>query len=210
MRIYFRVTAECDITRCDVESAAYEYSIEEFDKSERPSRGYCDYFEFDIPDWFSEEEAENLCKKMIYDFKNSEVPFNETLDIVVNKKENFMNSMKEFEEFKVVNSDIQIINMSVYKVYRGNFNDERLVNSIEILVDDLKDKKLVWYDLYLDEKNDNTVRLAPVYLEDNELYFLKSEEGEISVVKMNGFTICFSDDYDEKYIISTQIYCSKK
>ena len=78
---------------------------------------------------------------------------------------------------------------------------------MDISIDDLKDKELVWYDLYLGKKNDNKVKIAPAYLEGNELYLLQDDDGEISVVKKNGFVMYYSDDYDEKYIISTQIYC---
>ena len=59
-------------------------------------------------------------------------------------------------------------------------------------------------------EDDNNIKIAPVYLEGNELYFLENNNGKISVVKKNGFTKYYSDDFDKDYIISTQIYCKSK
>ena len=99
---------------------------------------------------------------------------------------------------------------SVYLVYKCNFNDDRLIESIDINVDTLKDKELTWYDLYLNKKKDNNVKIAPVYLERNELYFLENNNGKISVVKKNGFAKYYCENYDDELLISTHIYCISK
>lgn len=194
MKIYFRTDGN-----------SLEYSLDEFDKEEAYK-----YSEFDISDDYSDEEAEILCEKMINEFENNGISLSDTLANETNKRNMLIESMKDFDRFKVVNSNIGNIHFSVYMVYRGNFNDERLIESLEINVDNLKDKELSWYDLYLNKKDDNNIKIAPVYLEGNELYFLENNNGKISVVKMNGFTKYYSDDYDDKYLISTQIYCSSK
>lgn len=194
MKIYFRTDGN-----------SLEYSLDEFDKEEAYK-----YSEFDIGDDYSDEEAELLCEKMINEFENNGISLSDTLANEINKRNMLIESMKDFDRFRVVNSNIGNIHFSVYMVYRGNFNDERLIESLDINVDSLKDKGLTWYDLYLNKKDDNNIKIAPVYLEGNELYFLENNNGKISVVKKNGFTKYYSDDYDDKYLISTQIYCSSK
>ena len=194
MKIYFRTDGN-----------SLEYSLDEFDKEEAYK-----YNEFDIGDDYSDEEAELLCEKMINEFENNGISLSDTLANEINKRNMLIESMKDFDRFRVVNSNVGNIHFSVYMVYRGNFNDERLIESLDINVDSLKDKELTWYDLYLNKKDDNNIKIAPVYLEGNELYFLENNNGKISVVKKNGFSKYYSDDYDDKYLISTQIYCSSK
>ncbi|MGN1278250.1 MAG: hypothetical protein ACI4UG_02105 [Candidatus Onthovivens sp.] len=74
----------------------------------------------------------------------------------------------------------------------------------------MKDKELTWYDLYLNRNKDNNVKIAPVYLERNELYFLENNNGKISVVKKNGFAKYYCESYDDELLISTCIYCMNK
>lgn len=96
--------------------------------------------------------------------------------------------------------------MSVYLVYRGNFNDERLIESQEFSVEELIGKPLVWLDAYLGQKKDNAVKFAFVYLEDRDLYFLENDGKNTKLVKKTVFSYYYSDDYDENYIISTHIW----
>ena len=193
MKIYFRF-----------DGSNYEYSLDEFDKEDS-----FEYKEFDIPYFYSDDEAELLCEKMILELNNG-VSFEDTLNNDINKKLELMDSMVSFGSFKVIDSNIKSINVLVSLVNRGCFNDERLIESLNLDVDDLKNKKLTWFDLYLGKKSDNKIKLAPVYLEKNELYFLEDNNGLISVVKKNSFSMCYSDDFDDSYIISTEIYCSLK
>lgn len=208
MKIYFRATIWYDITRSDVNSIDYEYSLEEFDKTESPSCGFYNYREFDIPDTYSDDEAEALCLKMIRGTKYNELTLDEVLRREVKRKEALYKSMKDFDAFQAVDTDIDTIHISVYAVNRGCFNDERLIGSLDIKINDIKDRELYWFDLYLGKKSDNKIKIAPVYLEGRQLYLLKDDGEGISIVKKDGFTLYFSDDLDESHIISTQIYCA--
>jgi len=205
MKIYFRAKIWYDITRSDVGSVDYEYSLDEFDKTESPSCGFYHYTEYDIPDDYNDDEAEALCKKMI----SSKSSHNETLRVELERKRKLLKEMKGFNVFKAIDTDINEIHMSVYAVNRGSFNDERLLESLDIKIKDIKDKELLWLDLYLGKKSDNKIKIAPVYLEGRQLYFLQDDGDGISIVKKDGFSIYFSDDLDESHIISTEIYCAK-
>ena len=114
--------------------------------------------------------------------------------------------IKKLEKFTAENPQMQTIHMSVYLVYRGNFNDERLIESKELSVEELMGKPLVWLDVYLGRKKDNALKLAFAYLKERNLYFLENNGGKTKVVKKTGFSYIYSDDYDEKYIISTHIW----
>ena len=190
MKIYFRTDGN-----------SLEYSLDKFEKEEEYN-----YSEFDIDDNYSDEEVELLCQKMINEFKNNGISLSETLKDELNKRNMLIESMKNFDTFRVVNSNVGIIHFSVYLVYKCNFNDDRLIESLYINVDTLKDKELTWYDLYLNRKKDNNVKIAPVYLERNELYFLENNNGKISVVKKNGFAKYYCENYDDELLISINIY----
>ena len=194
MKIYFRTDGNSP-----------EYSLDEFNKEETYN-----YSEFDIDDNYSDEEVELLCQKMINEFKNNGISLSDTLKDEINKWNMLIESIKNFDTFKVVNSNVGIIRLSVYLVYKWNFNDDRIIESLDINIDTLKDKELTWYDLYLNRKKDNNVKIAPVYLERNELYFLENNNGKISVVKKNGFAKYYCENYDETLLISTRIYCMSK
>ena len=117
-----------------------------------------------------------------------------------------MQNLKNQKTFTIKNSKTKDFHASVYLVYRGNFNDERLVESKTFVLADMVDKPLVWFDGYLGKKPGNKVKLAFACLENDVLYLLKDDGNEISVQKKDGFTFYLTDDYDEKYIISTQIW----
>lgn len=114
--------------------------------------------------------------------------------------------IKKLDKFTVKNPEIKTIHVSVYLVYRGNFNDERLIETKELSVEELTDKPLVWLDAYLGRKKDNAVKLAFVYLENRDLYFLENDGKSVKLVKKTGFIHIYSDDYNESYIISTHIW----
>ena len=110
------------------------------------------------------------------------------------------------DKFTAENPKIQTIHVSVNLVYRGNFNDERLIDSQQFQVNELIDKPLVWFDLYLGKYAKNSIKIAFAYLKNRDLYFLEDNGKEVNVIKKDTFSHYYSDDYDEKYIISTQIW----
>lgn len=114
--------------------------------------------------------------------------------------------IRQLDQFTVKNPQIQTIHLSTYLVYRGNFNDERLIEAKELAVDELVGKPLVWLDAYLGCKKDNAVKIAFLYLKNRDLYFLENDGKATKLVKTTGFSHIYSDDYNESYIISTHIW----
>ncbi len=114
--------------------------------------------------------------------------------------------IKKLNKFVVNNPQKETIHISVYLVYRGNFNDERLVESKEFSVAELADQPLVWIDAYLGKHKQSAVKIAFAYLEKNRLYFLEDDSQKIKVVEKTGFSYYYSDDYDDAYIIAAHIW----
>lgn len=114
--------------------------------------------------------------------------------------------IKKLDKFMAKNPQLNTIHVSVYLVYRGDFNDERLIESKELSVAELIEKPLVWLDAYLGRKKDNAIKIAFVYLENHDLYFLEKDGKTAKLIKKTGFSHVYSDDYDESYILSTHIW----
>jgi len=116
------------------------------------------------------------------------------------------NEVLKTEKFFLKNPKLQKIRISVLLVYRGNFNDERLIASREFSLSDLQDKPLVWQDLFLGKKPQNQTQIAFAGVEGQTLYILQKENEKLTVFKKRSFSYTFTDDYDESYIIATNIW----
>ncbi len=95
------------------------------------------------------------------------------------------------------------INISVFMVARACFNDEMLIKDLTIKVENIKDKDLYWFDLFLNKKADNKVKAAIAYIDGYDVYLLRDDGKKTNVVKANH--ILASEDYNESYIIATHI-----
>ncbi len=96
--------------------------------------------------------------------------------------------------------------ISVNLVYRGNFNDERLIASRSIEVEELVGKPLMWFDPYLDMLGGSTLKIAFAYLDEATLYILVDDGNDIKLVEKECYLHSFSDDYDNSYIIASSIW----
>lgn len=115
------------------------------------------------------------------------------------------NEILKLEKCVVKDTKKEAINVSVYLVYRGCFNDERLIEDLTIKVEDIKDKDLFWFDLFLGRKKDNKIKIAIAYIEGIDVYILQNNGEKTEVVKKN-YSIFASENYDESYLISTHIW----
>ena len=201
MEIYFRATIDYDLSRRSIKGISFEYSLEDFDRNDKPVRGLYQYSSHTIPDYYSEKEAKALCEKMIEEFNVNGYSLSSTLSEQLEVKREFVESLKGYDRFKVVNSEVECINVSIFKVNKYDKSEDRLVDTIHIRVRELEGRTLNWFKLY------SGVKLAPVYLEGDELYFLEDDGVDLKVIKKNGFAITYSDVIDDS-VIATKIYCT--
>ncbi len=96
------------------------------------------------------------------------------------------------------------INISVFMVARACFNDEMLIEDLTIKVENIKDKELYWFDLFLGRKKDNKTKIAIAYIDGYDVYLLQNDGEKTEVVKAN--YILASEDYDKSSLISTHIW----
>lgn len=201
MIIYFK---DCSGNK-DAEGKLYEYFT---DSLELDEQGEKDLLQYELPDIFSDLEAERLCEAMISGLTRNGIPMEETLNKEVERVKSLIEELKSRKSFFSNGSEIKSVNISVSLVNRGSFNDERLINSLKIKTEDIEGKPLVWTDVFLNEKAGSQIRIAPVYSENKEMYFLEDKGGRISVVKKLGFSKYYTEDFDAAHIISAEIYCS--
>lgn len=108
--------------------------------------------------------------------------------------------------FEVKDPWCQKLNISVNLVYRGNFNDERLIATKKLELSELIGQPFVWFDPYLDMKKGSTLKIALAYLEEATLYILVDDGEDISLVEKECYLHSFTDDYDSSYIIASSIW----
>ena len=98
------------------------------------------------------------------------------------------------------------LNISVNLVYRGNFNDERLIATKKIEFGELIGEPFVWFDPYLNMLKDSKLKIAFAYLEEATLYILVDDGEKISLVEKECYLHSFTADYDSSYIIASSIW----
>ena len=143
---------------------------------------------------------------MIIEYQLKGTPLKTTLQNELIIHEKFLSELTSFETFVAHDDLIKEIVVNVSLVYRGNFNDERLISSLVLNLKKLNGKPPHWFDLYLGNKSDNNISIAPIYTKGKNLYFLEKHGGSLRAVRKNGFSMIYSTDFDDKYIISTEIY----
>jgi len=117
-----------------------------------------------------------------------------------------ISEIKKLEVFTLDNAERKDVNFSVSLVYRGNFNDDRLIDSKKVIFAEIENKPLVWFDVYLGKKKDNKVKIAFIYANKKDIYFLEDDGVKVKLIKKKEFSHYYTDDYDDKYIISTEIW----
>lgn len=112
-------------------------------------------------------------------------------------------------KFTLENSLYTYINMGVWVVMKCNFNDEMLVKSLYLNVNDLKDKPLVWHDLYLGRNGEVSKKIAFLSLSGRELSFIVDYGEKKEFFVMNGYDFLV-DDNGETTLTTTKISLHEK
>ena len=102
------------------------------------------------------------------------------------------------------NSRAKSIKISVSLVYRGNFNDARLVGTKTFDIDKLLNDIPNFVDVFLGELNEPY--LVGFIGLINDVLYMASVYGD--TFKTELYTKTFTADYDDKYIISSEVSLS--
>lgn len=105
----------------------------------------------------------------------------------------------------VGNTPLKYIEISVFIVEKCNFNDERLIETRWLCLEEIKDKPLLWQDVYLGKNPRSVLKIAVAYVSGTDVYLLEDDGIKVRAVKKNEYTHYYSDDYDERRIISAHI-----
>ena len=111
----------------------------------------------------------------------------------------------KLEKCIVKNPRDKYISVFVYIVQKCNFNDEFLIEEKWLETAALDGKPLEWFDLYLGRYEKSKTEIAFAYIDGKNVYFLERKDGQTKVVKKNQFTHYFSENYDERRLISSHI-----
>lgn len=114
------------------------------------------------------------------------------------------NEILKLDKCVIKDTKMTSVNISVFLVARACFNDEMLIESLKIKLDDINDKELYWFDLYLGKKADNKTKIAIAYIEGTDIYLLQDNGEKIQVIKAS--YILSAEDYDKSSLISTHIW----
>ncbi len=117
--------------------------------------------------------------------------------------------LRNRKNFQLKNSRYKFIKMSVYVVMKCNFNDEMLVDSLCVNVEDLIDKPLVWHDLYLSKCKSISKKIAFSSLKENMLTAIIIDGDSTKEYNFNSYDF-FVDDKDYKTLITCKISLHEK
>ena len=107
---------------------------------------------------------------------------------------------------KINTKIISKIKISVEHVYKANFNDSMQIADAVILLEEIKDKPLLWFDPYLGLNKKQQIEIAVVSVDDEEVTYYEKNNGEIKVItKELILDYILADDLNEQLLIATHI-----
>lgn len=108
----------------------------------------------------------------------------------------------------IENKNERYIAISIYKVYRGNFNDSYLLESYKINLNTMNNI-INWFDPFMGFSKIKNIETAIVYCNDTEIIILEKNNENIKEFKkeiLMEHIIC--EDYDESYMLASHIWLS--
>ncbi len=113
----------------------------------------------------------------------------------------------EMKEAKVEDPAYPYLNVAVYIVQKCNFNDEILVEHMQIPLAELNGKPLSFFDPYMGRRKDSTVKIAVAMAKEKELWLIEDKDGTRSSFQIGSFgrDTRYTEDYDERTLISVHL-----
>ena len=99
------------------------------------------------------------------------------------------------------------LNVAVYIVQKCNFNDEFLVEHMQIPLAELDGKPLSFFDPYMGRRKESTVKIAVAKAMGRTVYLIEDKEGARSSFKIDilGYDTRYTENNDERTLISVHL-----
>ena len=113
----------------------------------------------------------------------------------------------EWKEAKIEAPAYPYLNISVYIVQKCNFNDEFLLEHMQIPLADLEGKPIAFFDPYMGRYKDSAVKIAVAMAKGKRLWLIEDKGGTLSSFELDSFgsDTRYTEDYDERTLISVHI-----
>ncbi len=99
------------------------------------------------------------------------------------------------------------LNVSVFIVQKCNFNDEFLVEHLQVPLSELAGKPISFFDPYMGRKKDSNVKIAVAKVAGKTLHLVEDKEGTLSSFKLGAlsYDTRYTENYDERTLISVHL-----
>lgn len=113
----------------------------------------------------------------------------------------------KLKEAKIEAPVVPYLNVSVFIVQKCNFNDEFLVEHMQIPLAELDGKPLSFFDPYMGRRKESTVKIAVAKVKGKNLYLIEDKVGERSVFQLEPLSTDtrYTEDNDERTLISVHL-----
>ncbi len=113
----------------------------------------------------------------------------------------------KLKEAKIEAPVVPYLNVSVFIVQKCNFNDEFLVEHMQIPLAELDGKPLSFFDPYMGRRKESTVKIAVAKAKGKTLYLVEDKVGERSVFQLEPLStdMRYTEDNDERTLISVHL-----
>ena len=120
-----------------------------------------------------------------------------------------MENILNLKNVKVNNEVIKKIVVNVMIVQKCNFNDTFYIADKEILVSDIKDNPITYFDPFLGKANNSNIEAAIASIDEDEYSVIIDENGTKKVeVKENYLDVVLTTEYDERTFLASHISLS--
>ena len=117
-----------------------------------------------------------------------------------------MENILNFKNVEIKNEIIKKIIINVMIVQKCNFNDTFYIADKEILISDIKDKAITYFDPFLGKVDNNNVKVAIASINEDEYHVIIDENENKKVeVKENYLDVILTAERDEKTFIASHI-----
>ena len=129
--------------------------------------------------------------------------------VYLNKVGEKMEKLKNLEKVLINTEKFKKIIINVMIVQKCNFNDTFYIADKEILIEEIKDSKITYFDPFLGKSANNKIKIAIACINDDAFYVIKDENNIKEVIKQdNFFEVVLTENNDGTTFLASHIRLS--